>query len=437
MRKHLLPRSLFGRSLLLIITPVVILEGVAAYVFYERHWDTVARRLAVGLAGEIAMIIDSLPENATPERRARLVRLARDDFGIRADLKIGANLPGEPAPTGLGNRILDRMLNAALGERFTQPFRIDTTSFGDEVEVQVQLDEGVLRILTQRKRLTSTTTELFIMWMVGTSVVLVAVAVLFLRNQMRPIRRLAEAADRLGKGRETGPIKPSGATEVRQATVAFLAMRERLQRQIGQRTEMLAGVSHDLRAPITRMKLQLEMLPESDSVTNLKSDVADMETMVEAYLRFARGADSEAPVPTDLPALLERIAADARRRGGAVELAVAGDMVVPLRPNAFRRGITNLIDNARAAANTVAVTAARSGDSIEITIDDDGGGIPEAEREAVFKPFYRLDQARSPDAGGVGLGLTIAREVMRSHGGDVTLTRAPLGGLRAQIRLPI
>ena len=437
MLKRLLPRSLFGRSLLLIITPVVVLEGVAAYVFYERHWDTVTRRLALGLAGDVAMIIDTLPEYATPERRARFVGRAQKDFGIGLELAAGAALPSEPAPTGLGNRILDRMLNVALAERLAQPFRTDTASYGEDVEVLVQLDAGVLRVLTQRKRLTSTTTELFLMWMVGTSVVLVGVAVLFLRNQMRPIRRLADAAERLGKGRETGPIKPSGATEVRQATAAFLAMRDRLTRQIGQRTEMLAGVSHDLRAPLTRMKLQLEMLPEGEPVANLKSDVADMESMVEAYLDFARGADSEVSVPTDLPALLERIAADARRHGGAVNIEAPGQMVVPLKPNAFRRGITNLVDNARAAAETVSVTAARSGDSIEITIDDDGGGIPEAEREAVFKPFYRLDQARSPDAAGVGLGLTIAREVMRSHGGDVTLTRAPLGGLRAHVRLPV
>lgn len=437
MLKHLLPRSLFGRSLLLIITPVVVLEMVAAYIFYERHWDTVTRRLALGLAGDVAMIIDSLPDYATPERRARFVGRVQKDFGIALEIAPGAALPREPAPTGLGNRILDRMLNVALGEQLGRPFRIDTASYGEEVEVLVQLDDGVLRVLARRKRLTSTTTELFIMWMVGTSVVLVAVAVLFLRNQMRPIRRLADAAERLGKGRETGPIKPSGATEVRQATAAFLAMRERLTRQIGQRTEMLAGVSHDLRAPLTRMKLQLEMLPEGEPLANLKSDVADMESMVEAYLGFARGADSEASVPTDVPALLERIAADARRRGGAVKLKMPDEMVVPLKPNAFRRGITNLIDNARAAAETVAVTAARSGDSIEITIDDDGRGIPETEREAVFKPFYQLDQARSPDAAGVGLGLTIAREVMRSHGGDVTLTRAPLGGLRAQVRLPV
>ena len=437
MLKHLLPRSLFGRSLLMIITPVVILEVVAAYVFYERHWDTVTRRLAFGLAGDIAMVIDSLPEYASPERRARLIQMAQRNFGIGVELAPAAALPREPAPSGLGNRVLDRMLSIALNDQLARPFRIDAVSFGDEVEVLVQLDEGVLRVLTQRKRLTSTTTELFIMWMVGTSVVLVAVAVLFLRNQMRPIRRLAEVADRLGKGRETGPIKPSGATEVRQATAAFLAMRDRLRRQIGQRTEMLAGVSHDLRAPLTRMKLQLEMLPENESVANLKSDVADMESMVEAYLGFARGADSEASVPTDVPVLLARIAADARRHGGAVELDMPAEMVVPLKPNAFRRGIANLIDNASAAAQTVAVTASRSGDSIEITIDDDGGGIPETEREAVFKPFYRLDQARSPDAGGVGLGLTIAREVMRSHGGDVILTRAPLGGLRAQVRLPV
>jgi two-component system osmolarity sensor histidine kinase EnvZ len=439
MLKRLLPKTLFGRSLAIVATPLVLLQIVVAYVFYEAHWDTVTRRLALGLAGDISMVIQSLREAPDTVSRERVLGLARSHFALDVSVLPQEVLPSsenQPRPFG----ILDRMLNQALGERLFRPFAIDTRRSDNKIEIRVQLQEGVLQVLTQRKRLASTTTDIFVLWMVGTSIILLGVAVLFLRNQMRPIRALAQAADAFGKGRDPGDLKPSGATEVRQATTAFLAMRERMNRQMSQRTEMLAGVSHDLRTPLTRMKLQLEMLEDTVDVDNLRADVRDMETMVEGYLAFARGQDTERPVITDLQNLLAGVVDDARRAGKDVALEASGNMAVPLRPNALKRCITNLVDNAFSYAGAgapVAVSARRRGEMIEIAIDDEGPGIPAEQREDAFKPFTRLDPARNPEKAGVGLGLTIARDIARGHGGDLTLEDGPRGGLRALVRLPV
>ena len=441
MLKQIMPKSLFGRSLLIVVTPIVLLQLVLAYVFYERHWDTVTRRLALGLVGDVSMVIQNLREAEDELGEAKVLTMARRHFAL--DVSV---LPGE-AISPLDRRepptfsILDRMLTQALEERLFRPYTIDTRREDNTVEILVQLPEGVLRVLTPRKRLDSTTTTLFVLWMVGTSFVLLSIAILFLRNQMRPVRILARAAEAFGKGRDAGPVKPSGATEIRQATSAFLAMRERMKLQMSQRTEMLAGVSHDLRTPLTRMKLQLELLEDSADVASLQSDVRDMETMVEGYLDFARGQDAEPAVATDLQGLLADIVDNVRRQGREVDLHAAADIVLPLRPNAFKRCITNLVDNAlryaAAGGGHIAVRAQRFNEMVEIAVDDEGPGIPQENREAAFKPFHRLDESRNPETPGVGLGLTIARDIVRGHGGELTLENRPQGGLRALVRLPV
>lgn len=441
MLKHILPRSLFGRSLLIVVTPIVLLQLVLAYVFYERHWDTVTRRLALGLVGDISYVIQTLSEAQDEMGTARALALAHRHFGLDVSVEPGETLSPYDPPAVPAFNILDRMLNQAISERLFRPYTFDTRRADNTVEILVQLPDGVLRVLTPRKRLDSTTTTLFVLWMVGTSLVLLGIAVVFLRNQMRPVRALARAADAFGKGRDAGAVKPSGATEVRQATKAFLAMRERMNRQMSQRTEMLAGVSHDLRTPLTRMKLDLEMLEAQADVSSLQADVRDMETMVEGYLAFARGQDSEQTVATDLHDLLEGVVEDARRQGQEIGFQAAKNMIVPVRPTALKRCITNLIDNAiryaAAGGGQVDVQARRFNQMVEIAVDDEGPGIPQDLREAAFKPFHRLDESRNPATGGVGLGLTIARDIVRSHGGDLTLEERPEGGLRALVRLPV
>ena len=301
----------------------------------------------------------------------------------------------------------------------------------------MQLAEGVLEIVAPRKRLFSSTTHIFIAWMVGASLILLSIAIYFLRGQIRPIRRLAQAAESFGKGMQVVNFKPEGAKEIRQAAHAFLQMRERIQRQITQRTEMLAGVSHDLRTPLTRMKLQLAMLPENDYAAGLRGDVSDMEKMVDGYLAFARGEGSEVPVPMPLQKVLEEVVEDARRNGADVTLENTMRAQITVRQHAIKRALTNLVDNAARHSNEVYVSAARKDEIIEITVDDDGPGIPKSQRESVFKPFFRIDPSRNADTGGVGLGLTIARDVVRNHGGDLLLQESPFGGLRALVRLPV
>ncbi len=258
-----------------------------------------------------------------------------------------------------------------------------------------------------------------------------------MRNMVKPIRKLAEAADALGKGRDVPDFKPYGAREVRRAAAAFLIMRDRLKRQMQQRTEMLAGVSHDLRTPLTRMKLQLALLGHKPEAADLAADVSEMEQMVEEYLAFARGEGSEQAVPVDVPEMLEDIVETAQRHGGKVTLTAKDPIRLTLRPNGFRRCITNLIANAARFGQHVQLQAAHKSHFVEITVDDDGPGVPEDKREDVFRPFYRLDHDRNRGTGGAGLGLTIARDVVRGHGGNIALANSPLGGLRVVIRLPV
>lgn len=433
--KRFVPRGLFGRSLLIIIVPLLLLQAVMTVVFYERHWDTVSRRLALGVAGDLATVIQIFQSEAEPLTRHALLEGAERSMSLDVRFEENAILPNIPPRTT--NRILDRVLIQALEEQLVQPFQVDTRSYGDFVEVRIQLRDGVLTALTPRKRLFSTTTYIFVMWMVGTAVILLGIAALFLRNQMKPIRRLARAADAFGKGHAPVRIKPEGAAEIRQAAAAFNDMQERIQRQIQQRTEMLSGVSHDLRTPLTRMKLQLAIMPESDERQNLESDIQQMEKMIEEYLAFVRGEGGEQPRRIGLDFILREVVEDARRRGANVACTAAGNLILEVRPNAMKRCLTNLVENAVRFGSEVAVAARRADRTVEITVDDDGPGIPEGEREMAFKPFVRLDQSRNPATGGAGLGLAIARDVVHGHGGDIRLLDSPKGGLRVLVRLPL
>ncbi len=437
--KRFLPRSLFGRAVLIIVTPMVLLQVISTWVFYDRHYSTVTKRLAQGLAGDIGAVIQIMIRNPGSVERLQTFRLAYRTMSLTLRFEDGARLPDVTPTESFGPfaTILDRRLTIALKAQVARPFLMDTSTLEDQVEIQVQMADGVLRVLAPRNRLFSSTTYIFIMWMVGSSIVLFVVALLFMRNQVRPIRRLALAADSFGKGRDVTDFKPEGAAEVRQAAAAFLLMRDRIKRQIEQRTEILAGVSHDLRTPLTRMKLQLAMLDTTPETENLKIDVTAMERMVEGYLAFARGEGEEQPRPVEISGLLRNVVGQMRRDGGVIDLHVEEAMTLPLRPETVRRCLSNLIGNAQRHGEHVSVRAGPRDKVIEITIDDDGPGIPPPQREDVFKPFFRLEGSRNPETGGVGLGLTIARDVARNHGGDLVLEDAPGGGLRARLWLPV
>ncbi|MDX5365391.1 MAG: HAMP domain-containing protein [Alphaproteobacteria bacterium] len=437
--KRLMPTGLYWRSLIIIVAPMVLLQVVVTYVFLERHWQLVTERLSAKTVAEIAMLIEEYEENPTPLDASRIARRAGENLGLPIAFLEGETLPETPSSVG---GLLADSLNDEIRKRIARPYWINTTQQNRYVDIRIAYSGGVMRVLTPASQVYASNSHIFIVWMVGTSIVLIIVAVIFLRNQIRPIERLASAAESFGMGRDVEKFRPQGASEVRRAAQAFIEMRTRIERQIEQRTAMLAGVSHDLRTPLTRFKLQLAMLPEGPEIAELREDIAEMERMLEDYLEFARGHQGEASEETDLGELIAEVSDDAIRKGHDVKLDLHGDLTLPLRRNAFKRCLTNIVDNAGKYAPHVWVTAIRDAESeddgsIDILVDDDGEGIPEEQLEEVFRPFYRLDAARNLDKGGTGLGLAIARDIARGHGGDITLARSPMGGLRAIIHLPV
>ena len=435
--KNILPQTLFGRALLIIVTPLILMQAISTFVFFDRHWDTMTRRLAHTLAGDIAFIVDSL----TPLPQ----QLDRNQIFLKADDILHIRLTYSPQEILVKNKSFqqwDRVrksLKDALKERVRRPFSIDKIKKNRRIEIKVQLPEGLLSVNVHEKRLYSSTPYIFLMWMIGSSLVLFAIAIIFMRNQIRPIRRLAIAARSFGMGRGSSEIKPSGAKEVRQATQAFRQMRERISRQFAQRTEMLAGVSHDLRTPLTRMKLQIEMLERTPEIRELQDDIQEMERMIDGYLTFARGGGSEPLSKINLANLIEEIISTERRDGSLINFVNKSKRIksVTLRPQVIKRAITNLIINSKKYAKTVKVELQYNSEHAIITIDDDGPGIEAEHRDDVFKAFFRLDPSRNTDTGGTGLGLTIAKDIFQSHGGDLLLSEASLGGLRATVTLPL
>ena len=433
--KKILPRSLLGRSLLILVVPLVLLQVISAFVFYEGHWDKVSKYLARGLAGDVGAMVDMIRDNPTPEGRKRAFEISEKRFNMPATLREGEILSNTKEI--VQGSIPDPFFLSALNERVGLPYHIIAPEDSKSITIEVQLSDGILAVTALRKRLFSSTTYVFVIWMVGSSLLLFGVAIIFMRNQVRPIRRLAIAADAFGKRQNVERFKPEGAREVRQAATAFLKMKARIERQIEQRTRMLAGVSHDLRTPLTRMKLQLAMMGDDEDSQDLSNDVSEMEHMLEGYLAFARGEGGEKTIETNLSDMVENIVLGVKRKGAAIDYHCEGEISLQVRPNAFKRCVTNLVENAHRYGDHISVRIGKRNDTIEVTVDDDGPGIPEENREDVLKPFFRLDKSRNIQTGGVGLGLSIVSDVVRTHGGDIQLSSSPQGGLRARLRFPI
>lgn len=430
-----MPSGLLGRSLLILMTPMLLLQIVTVLIFFERHWDTVARQLSRGVAGDIAFVIDYLGEYPDADHFEWLQHSARTRLQLDILFEPDEILERQITQPPFG--LVSQELFNALNERLQRPFFFDLDVDDRKLEIRVQLKDGVLSVVAPRKRLYSSTTYIFFMWIAGSALILYGVAVMFMRNQVRPIRRLAKAADQFGRGVEVDTFKSEGAAEVRLAASSFISMRDRIARHLSQRTALLAGVSHDLRTPLTRMKLELAMQGALPGVDALKQDVVDMERMVDAYLAFARGEEGEKAVPTDIGKLITDQVGESLRDGQQIDLHIADSLEMDLRPQSVRRCLANIMSNAGRYANNLSVRAGRRGQDYEIVFDDDGPGIPVDKREDVFKPFYRLEESRNQATGGVGLGMTIARDSARGHGGDVFLEDAPGGGLRVRLVLPI
>jgi len=428
-----MPKGLYARALLILILPIVLLQSAVAYVYMQRHWEAITDRLSAGVARDTAAIVElyrSFPEDADHQI---LTRVAGVDLAMKLSIKPRGPLPPS-TPKGFFS-LLDHVLPRELGRRLKYPFSIDTSN-GHFVTIDVLVDDAILELVTTRTQAYASNSHIFFIWTTLASVVILAIAMTFLRNQIRPIQRLARAAEEFGKGRDA-PFRPSGAREVRAAGAAFLEMKRRVERAIDQRTTMLNGVSHDLRTIITRFKLSLSLLDKTADTSEVRKDVEEMENMLEAYLAFARGDGGEAPARTDVAEILKDLQADTQKIGIEARLALKGEPEVIVRPAALRRLLANLVGNAQRYGKRIDLSAQNDGETLTIHVDDDGPGIPVDRLEDAFRPFYRLDESRNQDNGNSGLGLAIARDIARTHGGDVALERGPLGGLRATVTLPV
>jgi len=434
------PKGLYTRALIIIIAPILLLEMVMTFFFLEKHWQAVTRRLSDATAREIAALVEFYESYPLNDNHKKLIELARDRLNFSLQILPAGELPAaRPKPFF---DLLDTTLSEKLREQIRRPFWIDTVGQSSHVEIRVKLDNAVLRIIAIRSQTYASNSHIFIVWMIATAAVLLTVAILFLRNQIKPILRLAEAADAFGKGRPVpADFRPRGAREVRQAAQAFIEMRDRIKIHVDQRTTMLAGVSHDLRTILTRFRLQLAILGDTKEVEDLTGDVNEMQLMLEDYLAFTKGDGGEEAIPTNVRDIIEELAKDAQPFGVPIEVDLPRwrtDMVLPLKRHAFKRALTNLVNNAiRFADEKVSIRAQADKDWLRVEVEDDGPGIPVLEREQVFRPFYRLDHARNQDEGNTGLGLAITRDIVRGHGGEITLDSSPLGGLKAIVRVPI
>ena len=433
LRRHM-PKGLFPRTILIIVIPMLLLQSFMAFLFMQKHWETVTRRLSQAVVGEIASVISVIEAYPQDENFATITRIAGDDLKLSISVLPPAPLPS-PRPKPFFS-LLDRALSEEIRTQIGRPFWIDTVGRSQFVEIRIQMKHNVLRVITRRSQTYASNSHIFLVWMVSTSLVLLGVALLFLRNQIRPIQQLANAMDSFGKGRPVESFRPRGADEIRRASAAFQRMSRRIERQIEQRTIMLAGVSHDLRTILTRFRLQLALIGDNEETEDLKRDIAEMNSMLEAYLAFARGDGDETPSDVDISLMVEDLEADAETAGAKASSSYVGEPVACVKESAYRRCLTNLVANAARHGKRVEISGRHEHGWLTVTVDDDGPGIPEQDREDAFRPFHRFDDARNLDASGTGLGLTIARDIARGHGGDLVLEDSPLGGLRAEVRVP-
>ena len=436
--KRFLPRGLFGRSLIILIAPVALLLGFLTYVFFERELDITTRSLARDVAADVALLV-ALEDSTPALERDGLRHLTAQQLRYRISFHDGDKVPFPAKSSGMTT--IDRALSTVLAQQIGPGRHFVTGRVGEDFDIKVDTRDGVLEVIVPHERVTVLNPDVFFALMVGVSLLLIGVAIAFQRNQVRPIERLARAAESFGKGRNVPDFKPYGAIEVRRAAQAFITMRERIDRHVGQRTEMLAGVSHDLKTPLTRMKLALAMMPTNPELAAIAADLDEMEHMLDDYLAFARGEGGEESTITDLSGLVRDTASGVARSkpGGPARLTVTApeSALVSVKPAALKRCLTNLIDNAFKHGRQVGVTLSCGTRWAEIAVEDDGPGIPEARREEAFRPFHRLDEGRNLQKGGSGLGLAIARDIARAHGGDITLDQSSMGGVKAVIRLPV
>ena len=430
-RNHIFPQSLLKRFILIILVPLVLLQAIIAVFFFERHWEVIAKRLAVDVAGEIKMVADIITYHPSPKILENVLLGMNKNLLLKMNWQPHQTLTHTPFESNKTPYYLYRAI-----QDLNYPFTLQENK-DRSVVITIELPEGVLTTYVPKKRYFTSTIFVFLLWLIGSAVLLFAIAFLFMKNQVRSIERLSRASELMGRGHMNFTFKPGGATEVRQAGYSFILMKDRIQKYLTERTDMLAGVSHDLRTPLTRMKLQLSMMEQDENVQDLQADIEEMEKMLTGYLSFAKGEGKEAPEPITLNLLIEDIVQKLKKTGQKIDLHTEQKIEILARPADLSRAITNMLTNAGRYATYAQVNLGIRDKMATITIDDNGPGIPENKRKDVFKAFYRLENSRNKETGGVGLGMTISKDIILSHGGDIILKTSPLKGLRVIITLPL
>lgn len=438
-KRKIFPRSLYARSLAIIVIPILLIQLVVGVIFIDRPWDSMVDKLVFSLSGSIEMMTNQIKSTNDEAHIASFIEDVRKHLEINIIIRPEGYRVIDVASGSLGFTWdnVEKKLYKDLENRFGPKFSIVTYSESNTFDVNIRLDNGrIITFNSHKRRLTSSTAYIFILWLIGSSAFLMFVAVVFMKNQIRPIRRLAVVAEKLGKGQDVAYFKIEGAREIRQASRAFLEMRDRIRRQIEQRTSTLAGVSHDIKTPLTRMRLQLAMMDKSDDIMQLQEDVLEMEKMLEGYLIFARGEGDEETEMKNIREILDCIVSKSVRQGYSVRLNCEEKIMLRIRPIALDRAISNIVNNACEFASNVFVSVIEGDEEVKIVIEDDGVGLDDTQKSKVFKPFYRVEKSRNRKTGGTGLGLSIAQDIVHSHGGDINLEDSEKGGLRVVIRLP-
>ena len=430
MIKKFLPQTLLGRSIMILVFPLIILQLIITVIFYNRHWDTITRHRTIDFVKDITLVVESFEKNKSIENQKWTLNNVSEKLQLQTFYKKNVTLnleQHELKPTKLKKYLLENL------DPLNKKFNLEINDKKKLITVMVELDEGVLEFRASKKRIYSSTTYIFILWMISASIILFIVALLFLKNQIKPIRKLAIAVDRFGKGKNIGNFKPSGAREVRRVSNAFKIMKERIENSISQRNKMFSSISHDIRTILTRMKLNLELHKLDKG--GLKKDLVEMEQMVEEYLKYAKGEEKEKIQKVNITSLINLIKKRYSKKN--IYFNNGKKINISVRLNSIKRCINNLLSNSLKFSKNIKITCNKKNNYVEIIIDDDGPGIPEKERKKVLQPFYRVEDSRNRDTGGIGLGITIAADIINNHGGNFFLDKSPLGGLRAKIYLPI
>ena len=427
--KKILPKRLFYRSLLIVAVPIIGLQLIISIVFFDSLWIKTNKGMTRALVGEIRTFINAYENEEYDKEFLILVFREHLDFNVKFEpLKI---LPSKDKERRFSP--IDRTLRRELKAKFTN-YWFDTTSYKNLIDLRIKYQDGYFQFYVPKERVTSSSARIFALWITMPAFLLIAISIIFLKNQTRPIISLAKASEKFGRGEEVEEFRPSGALEIRQAGYEFDKMRKRITRHLNQRSEMLSGISHDLRTPLTRIKLQLAFIKDKEISNKLSNDVSEMEKMLNEYLQFASSSSEEKTETFDISELLESTVIRYEKK--EITTDIPERVFLDGRKNLIRRCFNNLIDNSIKYSNNILISLKKSANSIIIIIDDDGPGIPKNERENVFKPFYKIDKSRSDSKSSVGLGLSIASDIIRSHGGNISLETSPTNGLRTKIFLP-